>query len=104
MNKAADGEPVTIACIGGSITQGTISSGEDDSALAFRKCYADIFFQWWEDSYPDTEFTFINAGIGATDSYLGVHRVRQDVLDADPDLVLVEFSVNDGASPTDKRN
>ncbi len=104
MNKAASGEHVTIACIGGSITQGTISAGADDSELGFKKCYADIFFQWWKDTYPDTEFTFINAGIGATDSYLGVHRVKQDVLDSNPDLVLVEFSVNDGSSTNDKRN
>ncbi|MDE6387793.1 MAG: hypothetical protein K2L82_08330 [Lachnospiraceae bacterium] len=104
MNKAANGEPVTIACIGGSITQGTISSGTTDSELESKKCYADIFFQWWKDTYPDTDFTFINAGIGATDSYLGVHRVQQDVLDESPDFVLVEFSVNDGTSSTDKRN
>lgn len=104
MNKAANGEPVTIACIGGSITQGTISSGTADGELESQKCYADIFFQWWKDTFPDTEFTFINAGIGATDSYLGVHRARRDVLDQNPDLVLVEFSVNDGTSTTDKRN
>lgn len=104
MKKAAAGESVTIACIGGSITQGTISSGTDDSSLNERKCYADIFFSWWESTFPDTEFTFINAGIGATDSYLGVHRVGKDVLEHHPDLVLVEFSVNDGSSVTDKRN
>ena len=38
---------------------------------------------------------FINVGIGATDSYLGVHRVTADVLDKEPNLVLVEFAVND---------
>lgn len=104
MRKASSGEPVTIACIGGSITQGTISSGTDDSELEFKKCYADIFFEWWEDTFSETSFTFINAGIGATDSYLGVHRVQKDVLDYHPDLVLVEFSVNDGSSVIDKRN
>ena len=104
MKKALSGEKVTIACIGGSITQGTISNGIDDTQVDFKKCYADIFFQWWRDTFPETDFTFINAGIGATDSYLGVHRVQQDVLDYDPDLVLVEFSVNDGSSSIDKRN
>ncbi|MGN1160137.1 MAG: SGNH/GDSL hydrolase family protein [Lachnospiraceae bacterium] len=98
MRKAAAGEKVTIACIGGSITQGTISNGSDDSEVGFKKCYADIFFEWWENTFPQTEFEFINAGIGATDSYLGVHRVQKDVLDYDPDLVLVEFSVNDSSS------
>ncbi len=104
MKKAARGEEVTIACIGGSITQGTISSGTDDAQTGFKKCYADLFFEWWSDTFPDTEFSFINAGIGATDSYLGVHRVQRDVLDHNPDLVLVEYSVNDGSSILDKRN
>ena len=81
MRKAEAGEPVTIACIGGSITQGTISNGTDDSQVSPKKSYADIYFSWWEQTFPDTEFTFINAGIGATDSYIGVHRVQKDVLD-----------------------
>lgn len=102
MRKAAAGEPVTIACIGGSITQGTISNGASDSEMGFKKCYADIFFEWWEQTFPQTEFTFINAGIGATGSYIGVHRVQKDVLDYQPDLVLVEFSVNDSSSNTSK--
>ncbi|MGN0505363.1 MAG: SGNH/GDSL hydrolase family protein [Lachnospiraceae bacterium] len=97
MKKAEVGEPVTIACIGGSITQGVISSGPLDSEIKTKACYADIFFAWWKETFPNTEITVINAGIGGTDSYLGVHRVQEDVLDYHPDLVLVEYSVNDGA-------
>lgn len=98
MRKAAKGEKITVACIGGSITQGTISSGSSDSEVGFKKCYADIFFEWWKTNFPDTEIECINAGIGGTDSYLGVHRVQKDVLDKKPDLVLVEYSVNDADS------
>lgn len=104
MRKAAAGEKVTIACIGGSITQGTISNGSMDDEVGFKKCYADLFFEWWSDTFPDTEFDFINAGIGGTDSYLGVHRVQKEVLDYEPDLVLVEFSVNDGDTPSYKKS
>ena len=102
MRKAEAGEPVSIVCIGGSITQGTISSGAKDNELLksgeipSKGAYADIFFRWWQERFPDTEFNFVNAGIGGTDSYLGVHRLEQDVLKHEPDLVLVEFSVNDG--------
>lgn len=102
MKKAANGEQVTIACIGGSITQGTISNGSSDNEVGFKKCYADIFFEWWEQTFPQADFNFINAGIGATGSYIGVHRVQEDVLDYEPDLVLVEFSVNDSSSNTSK--
>ncbi len=102
MRKAAAGEKVTIACIGGSITQGTISDGTIDDSVGFKKKYADIFFEWWTATFPDADFNFINAGIGGTDSYLGVHRVQEEVLDFNPDLVLVEFSVNDADSPSFK--
>lgn len=98
MRKAASGEPVTIAVIGGSITQGTISNGSSDKTVKHRQTYAEIFRDWWKETFPHTEVTFLNAGIGATDSYLGVHRVEKDVLAYDPDLVLVEFSVNDSGS------
>ena len=104
MKKAEAGEPVTIACIGGSITQGSISSGPLDSEIKKRACYADIFFAWWKETFPNTEVTIINAGIGGTDSYLGVHRVQEDVLDYHPDLVLVEYSVNDGANNSYKNS
>lgn len=96
MRKAEAGEKVTIACIGGSITQGTIATGKRDTEVEERKAYADRFFDWWEERFPGTEFQFVNAGIGGTDSYLGVHRLERDVLESEPDLVLVEFAVNDG--------
>lgn len=95
MKRAEAGEPVTIAVIGGSITQGTISKGTNDSQVQKKACYADIFFAWWKETFPKAEITVVNAGIGATDSYLGVHRVEEDVLSYHPDVVLVEFSVND---------
>ena len=95
MRKAERKEAVTVAVIGGSITEGTVTAGKKDTAVGGRRAYADLFFGWWRQAFPETEFRFINAGIGATDSYLGVHRVQRDVLDYRPDLVLVEFSVND---------
>lgn len=96
MRKAEAGETVTVACIGGSITQGTIAGGKRDAEAGEKKAYADRFIDWWKERFPETQFRFVNAGIGGTDSYLGVHRLERDVLDSEPDLVLVEFAVNDG--------
>jgi lysophospholipase L1-like esterase len=39
----------------------------------------------------------VNAGIGDTDSQYGALRVQRDVLSYNPDLVVVEFAVNDNA-------
>ncbi len=54
----------------------------------------------FKQAYPSAKFTEINAAIGGTGSDLGVFRVQQDVLSKQPDLLFVEFAVNDGgASP-----
>ncbi len=87
--KAAAGEPVTIGFIGGSITMGTGASNSNN-------CYAKKVFDWWEETFPDTEFTYINAGIGATTSQFACARLYDDLLSGKPDFVVVEFSVNDG--------
>ena len=89
MKKAQNGEEITIAVIGGSIT-------ERYSASTYGNCYASHLHNWWIKRFPDTKVNFINAGIGGTSSYLGVHRIQKDILDKKPDLVVVEFSVNDG--------
>jgi lysophospholipase L1-like esterase len=91
MRKAIAGERVTIGVIGGSITEGY-------SASQYSNCYASLLKKWWEDTFPEAEIEFINAGVGGTGSYLGVHRAYEDLLSYEPDFVVVEFSVNDGNS------
>jgi lysophospholipase L1-like esterase len=93
MKKAESGEPVTIVAIGGSITAGTVSKGSQDDKLSDKYSYAKYVESWWKESFDNV--TFVNAGIGATNSYLGVHRAATDVLAYEPDLVIVEFAVND---------
>jgi acyl-CoA thioesterase-1 len=88
MAKARRGEDVTVAVIGGSITAGSLASGED-------KRWANIMKEWWVSAFPESNVGFINAGIGGTGSDIGAHRIREDVLDYDPDFIVVEFSVND---------
>ncbi len=91
MRKAKAGEKVTIGVIGGSITEGYSASQKSN-------CYASLLKQWWVDTFPEAEIELINAGVGGTGSYLGVHRVDEDLLSHKPDFVVVEFAVNDGNS------
>ena len=88
MKRAQAGEKITIGTIGGSITQGTAACTTDER-------YANRALQWWAKAFPKAQLDFVNAGIGATDSYIGVHRVDADLLSKKPDVVIVEFSVND---------
>lgn len=88
MRKAQNGENLTIAFLGGSITQGCLSSTPET-------CYAYLTYKWWADTFPDAKFTYCNAGIGGTTSHFGVGRANEDLLSSKPDFVVVEFSVND---------
>ena len=91
MQKGERGEEITVGVIGGSITQGS-------SATRTENTYASRFYQWWVQAFPQSKINFVNAGIGATTSYLGVHRVDTQLLVMKPDVVIVEFSVNDSDS------
>lgn len=88
MKKAMRGEPVTVGFLGGSITQGCLSSTPET-------CYACLVYKWWCGKFPDSEITYVNAGIGGTNSQFGVARADSDLLSKSVDFVVVEFSVND---------
>lgn len=88
LKKAESGQPITLGYLGGSITQGSLSSTPDT-------CYAAMTTKWWREQYPQTEFTYINGGIGGTTSQFGAARVDSDILAYEPDFVIIEFSVND---------
>ena len=88
IKRAARGEKITFSVIGGSITHGCLADSR-------RESYAELTCDWWRDKFPWTVVNYVNCGIGATDSYIGVHRAGRDLLTHDPDIVIVEFSVND---------
>lgn len=88
MKRAEAGEELVIGFIGGSITQGSLSSLP-------TTCYAYLVYQWWVNTFPKATFHYVNAGVGGTTSYYGVSRVNEHLLSHEPDFVIVEFSVND---------
>lgn len=88
MRRAKSGDRITLAFLGGSITQGSVSS-------QYTNCYAYLVYDWFVRRFPKTAFTYVNAGVGGTSSQFGVARVEEDVLCCRPDFVIIEFSVND---------
>lgn len=88
MRRAAAGEPITIGALGGSITEGYFASKPENN-------YASRVTQWWRDTFPKAAVSLINAGIGATGSLVATHRVQGHLLDKKPDVIVVEFAVND---------
>lgn len=105
VERAKNGEDITIAVIGGSITEGA-------GAAKYSDCWACKVLQGFRARYgagDGKNIKFVNAGVGGTASTFGWMRWDRDVLqrvndtDGLPDLVIVEYAVNDGQEPTKRR-
>ena len=82
LKKFRDDRKGHVAFLGGSITE--------------MNGYRPMVCEWLQKRFPDTDFTFTNAGIASTCSNTGAFRLHRDVLSEGPvDLLFVEFAVND---------
>ena len=91
LSARPEGSTFRIAFLGGSITEGAGASDRKNryssrtvAAIAHR--------------YPALNIEEINAGVGGTPSALGLFRTERDIVEKEPDLVFVEFAVNDGGN------
>lgn len=79
--KVSKGQDVTVAFIGGSLTQANY-------------CYRMQISAYLQARYPSTRFKWGNAGVSGTGTDLGSFRIREQVLSQNPDLVIIDFAVN----------
>lgn len=102
IRRAQAGEEITVALIGGSITEGA-------GASEYKECYAVRFAQGFGKTYGvdgGKNVHLVNAGVGGTPSTFGLMRYEKDVVrrvkdpDGLPDLVVIEFAVNDYEEPS----
>ena len=107
IERARGGEEITLATIGGSITEGA-------GATAYKDCWAARFSARFGEVYGvngGANVHLVNAGVGGTSSPFGYMRYNREIVgrvpeaDADglPDVVVIEFSVNDWQEPTRHR-
>jgi len=85
--KAQAGKNIRVCYFGGSITA---QAGWRVQSMDYLRKH-----------FPKATFTEQNATLGGTDSQLGVLRMNHDVLNLPPDLVFVEFEVNDSGNTSD---
>ena len=93
IQKAKNGEEITVGYLGGSITYGyTVQPDE---------CYASLSYNSFAEKFGTGDnVKYCNAGLSGTPSKLGILRMQRDLLYSDPDIVFVEFAVNDGSDFT----
>jgi lysophospholipase L1-like esterase len=93
LDKARRGEPIRTVGLGGSIISGAGASGPANSLL--YKTTA-----WFTDRYDLPSHT-VNSGLGGTNSVYGALRLQQDAIARNPDLVIIDFAVNDNLQGAD---
>ena len=107
IERAQAGEQITIGTMGGSITEGA-------GASTYDECWAKRFGVRFGNTYGvnnGSNVTLVNAGVGGTPSTFGYMRFRRDIIDrvpetdpdGYPDLVIIEYAVNDWGEPSGHR-
>jgi hypothetical protein len=88
MAKLAAGKEARVAYLGGSIT----------NAPGWRV----LSLKWLQQKYPNAKLSEIHAAVSGTGSDFGAFRVGREALDRKPDLLFVEFAVNDGGAAPER--
>ena len=96
---------INIAFIGGSITEGygattypgiaSLNDLEKDGSLINANGYAGLIYNYFKEKYPDKKVNFYNAGMSGTNSNLGLFRLQSEIMEFSPDMLFIEFAVND---------
>lgn len=86
LSRIQAGLPVTLAFLGGSLTE--------------QGGYVRRWVAALKKEFPRSKVTVVNAGVAGMSSSVGAFRVGETVMAARPDLVFVEFAVDDGDQPS----
>lgn len=96
-------EPLSVVFLGGSLTAGDIDY-EGTPLTDWNMKWPNTVLRFLSGLFPGRKIEAHNAGLGGTGSEYGSIRFSKDVARFKPDLVFIEFSVNDcGGSATKKR-
>lgn len=86
--KLTEDKELRIVYFGGSVTAGY---GSSNGAYSWRG----LSEEWFRNTFPDADITAINTAIGESGTFLGTYRLQKDVIDQKPDLLFIEYAIND---------
>lgn len=88
MEKASNGETVTLAFVGGAACEGVGASSSD-------KSYVNLITDWFKSTFPSATINCVNIGLRETDSYFDVYRINNEVISENPDIVFFDTASDD---------
>ena len=87
--KITEDKELKVLFFGGSLTQGYGSSDASKTSWRALTC------NWFTTNFPEVNFEFINRAVGESGTFLGTYRLQLDVIDPAPDLIFLEYAIND---------
>lgn len=105
--NAYDSSPALIAFLGDSVTHGCFDvfmnrHGNIDCIYAPLEGYAAQLQRRLNTLYPAAAASILNAGVSGDSAEGGLARLERDVISRKPDLVIVNFALNDSMSGIEK--
>ncbi len=100
--------PVLVAFLGDSVTHGVFDLLPEPEKASFvphhmpEKSYPMLFQHRLNELYPIAAVSVLNAGISGDGSKGGLERIERDVLRFNPDVVVVNFGLNDAGQGDEK--
>ena len=88
IQKLKEGNQLTIAALGDSLTYGWM----------VRDGFVDVLEDMLKDNYPNADFKIIKRGVPGGTAQDGLSRIKRDIISAKPDLVMIQFALNDALS------
>jgi acyl-CoA thioesterase I len=85
VEKLSQGEEVIIGALGDSLTYGWMT----------ERGFLDYLKVMLNKKYPDTSFKILNRGIPGDTARDGLRRLDSDIIRFRPDLVMIQFALND---------
>ena len=92
-NKLTQDKELKIVYFGGSVTNGYGSSND---------CWRTLTEKWFTANFPSAKITNVNAAIGESGTFLGTYRLQDDIITQNPDLLFIEYAINDRYKGSDK--
>ncbi|MBR5011709.1 MAG: SGNH/GDSL hydrolase family protein, partial [Clostridia bacterium] len=87
-SKLTKDKKLKVVYFGGSVTAG---SGASHGSY----CWRGLIGEWLKNNFPEAEITNCNKALGETGTHLGVYRLKKAVSEEKPDLLFIEYSIND---------
>lgn len=94
LQRLSEGKSVQIAFFGDSITAGYNASGMIDYP-PYAPPYADLVGGYIKARYPESRVSWINEGVGGTNSVWGLENVMEKTAEYPIDLAVIAFGMND---------